>query len=294
MGAMFFVDRQTVADSSGKPAAAMTVIDMRLSTRRLRLSAICLLLSAFCALALGAQQQQPAQTSPPPSRPPVIDPKAQALLDKVIQVLGGPAFLQFKTTTTRGRTYAISDESTTGLAPYVSQVEYPDKRRFTYGTKKPVVLINNGDQAWEVDKYGLTHQQPEQVERWRITNRYGLENLLRVRVHEPGVLVQMGGVDFVDNLPAQIIEIIDARQVNIKLYLNRATSRPLRISYQVLNPKTQEQDEYADVYSDYRQIDGIETPMHVTRFVNDERVAETFRNAVKYGENYPPENFLPP
>jgi hypothetical protein len=252
----------------------------------------------LAGLATTAAQNPPSkpssQSAPPPLHPPVIDPKAQQLLDKVIEALGGQAFLQFKTMTSRGRAFTIADESTAGLAVYVSQVEYPDKRRFTYGASKPVVLINNGDQAWELDKFGVTSQFPDQAERWKITNRYSLENLLRLRIREPGVLVQMGGVDFVDNLAAQIIEVVDARQVGIKLFINPKTFLPLRISYQVPNPKTHEQDEYADVYADYRTFQGIQTPLHIARFVNDERSAETYRNSVKYDETYPPETFATP
>ena len=72
----------------------------------------------------------------------------------MIQALGGPAFLKVKRLTTRGRIFSIRDESTSGFAPFESFVEYPDKRRFSYGKKPPVILINNGDQAWELDRYG--------------------------------------------------------------------------------------------------------------------------------------------
>ena len=212
----------------------------------------------------------------------------------MIQVLGGPAFLHFKTLTTHGRAFSISNEETTGLAPYDSFVEYPDKRRFSYGKKKPVILINNGDSAWELDRYGVILQPPEQVRRWKITNRYSLENLLRLRIREPGILIQMGGVDFVDNLPARVVEIVDASQVHIKLYVNRVSLRPVRVTYQVLNPQSQEQDEYADDYSDYQVIQGIATPMHIGRFVNDERVAEIFRSSARYDESYPPSYFSQP
>jgi len=242
-----------------------------------------------------AQNPPPAGEAPPAptARPPVIDPKAQQLLDKAILWLGGPAFLQFKTMTSQGRTFSISNETTAGMAPFTSQVQYPDKRRFTYGTTKPVALINNGDGAWELDQYGVTHQLPEQVRRWQISNRYSLENLLRLRIHEPGVLVQLGGVDFVDNLPARIVEIIDARQVDVKLYLNSASSRPMRITYSAVNPATHEQDDFADVYTDYREIGGVQTPMHISRFINDERLSELFRSTARYGDTYPPETFEP-
>ncbi len=232
----------------------------------------------------------------PVARPSRIDPKARAQLDQTIQALGGQAFLSFKTLTTSGRSFSISDEQTTGFVTFDSQVEFPDKRRFAYGSgkKKPIVLINNGDQAWEVDRMGLTHQTPEQARRWRVTNAYSLENLLRLRIREPGVLIQEAGSDFIDNLAVRVLDILLSNQVDVKLYLNKANSLPARINYRVQDPTSREWQEYADVYADYRSFQGILTPMHITRFLNDERVSETFRSTVKYDETFPPGLFEPP
>src|SRR5574337_745231 len=136
-----------------------------------------LLLGAGAGLCVGQDSTLPAQAQQnPPTLPARIDPKAQELLDRTIQALGGPAFLRVKTLSTRGRVFSIDEESTAGLAPFQSAVEYPNKRRFSYGKKKPVTLINNGDRAWELDRFGLTTQLPEQIYRWKISNRYSLEN----------------------------------------------------------------------------------------------------------------------
>ncbi len=233
----------------------------------------------------------PAQAQQAASVPARIDPKAQALLDGAIKALGGPAFLNFKRQTTRGRSFAIADEATAGLAQFQSYIEFPDKRRFSYGKKNPVVLINNADRAIEIDKYGMTHQLPSQIERWKLFIRYGMENLLRISIHQPGLLIQTAGVDFVDNVPTQGVEITEPGGSTVRLDLHKQTLLPVRISYRVQNPKTREWDEYADVYGDYREYQGVMTPLHITRFLNDERVGETFRNYVKYDEDYPPNYF---
>jgi hypothetical protein len=216
------------------------------------------------------------------------------LLDKTIQALGGPSFLAFKRLSTTGRAFAILDEQTAGLEPFQSVVEYPDKRRFSYGKKLPVILINNGDQGWELDRYGKTTQKREELRRWKLSNRYSVENLLRVRIHEPGMLVQEGGSDFVDEAPVIIVSMIDAQHVEIKLYVHRSTFLPVRITYHAWNPVTKDWDDFADVYGDYQRFQGIQTPMRITRYVNDERVAETYRNTAKYDEDYAESNFLPP
>ena len=244
------------------------------------------------ALLLGAASESRLRAEQNPAEVPSrIDPKAQQVLDRVIQALGGPAFLNVKRLTTRGRIYSITDGSTSGFAPFESAVEYPDKRRFTYGKKPPVILINNGDQAMELDRYGRTAQTPEQARRWRISNRYSLENLLRLRIHEPGILIQQGGVDFVDNVATQALEMVDAQETQLKLDLNRQTFLPVSVTYRVRDPKTGDWDEFADVYSDYKNIEGIMTPMHIARFLNDERVSEIFRSSAHYDEEYPPNYF---
>jgi hypothetical protein len=234
--------------------------------------------------------------SPAPAPTLSVDPKARALLDQTIQTLGGQAFLSFKTLTTSGRSFSITDEKTTGFVTFDSQMEYPDKRRFAYGLgkKKPIALINNGERAWEVDRMGLTHQTPEQVRRWKITNTYSLENLLRLRIREPGVLVQEAGSDFIENLATLVLDIHFVNNVDVKLYLNKANFLPVRITCRVQDPKTLEWDEYADIYGDYQSFQGIQTPMHITRFLNDERVSETFRSTAKYDEVFPASLFQPP
>ncbi len=256
----------------------------------------CLLPTAYCLLlSAGAS---PGQNPPkaPPALPTTINPRAQKLLDLVIQALGGPAFLKFKTMTTAGRVFAISDESTTGFAPFESAVAFPDKRRFRFGQKgkQPVTLINDGDRAWELDRMGVIHQLPEQRRRWKLSTIYGLENLLRVHIHDPGLLIQDGGVDFVDNVPTWIVAMTEPGGTLSKLYLNKQNYLPVRIDYQDRDPKTGEFDDFADVYGDYQLVEGVQTAMRIARFLNGERVGETFRRTVRYDEKYPADYFEPP
>lgn len=222
-----------------------------------------------------------------------MNPRIQELLDRTIQALGGPAFLSFKSMTTTGRVFSISEDVTAGLDTFESAVVFPDKRRLTVGKKKPVTLINDGDRAWELDRYGMTSQLPEQLRRWKLSTRYSLENLLRLHIHDPAVLIQDGGVDFVDNVPTRVLDVIEMGGGQAKLYLNQQTLLPVRIDYQARNPKTHDWDDFSDVYGDYQLVQGIQTPMHIGRFVNGERVSEVFRRAARYDETYPPNYFQP-
>lgn len=254
----------------------------------LLVSAFCFAPSAFPQTSAGTGSQTAQKT--PPTR---IDPKAQELLDKTIQALGGQAFLDFKTATTRGRVFVISEGATGGFAPFESQMEFPDKRRFAYGKDRPVVLINNGDRAWELDRYGLMRLETKRARRWQQANRYGLEGLLRRVIREPGVLILDGGVDFMDLLPVRVLDIFDARHIEVKLYLQRKTFLPIRITYRTQNPENLEWTVHAESFSEYKEIQGIQTPMHLTRYENDERTTEYFLSSAQYNKDYPPGTFEP-
>ena len=260
--------------------------------KSLHAKVLCIL--GACALVIGAipsalLAQQPA--APQPSQH--IDPRARQMLDRAIQALGGQAFLNAKSLTTKGRAFFFQDGNTTGMEPYESYVQYPEKRRFSYGKTKPVILINNGEKGWELDRYGLIEQPDQQLQGWILSTRYSIENLLRLRINEPGVLIQMGKADFVDNEPTQGIEIIAPGGTSARPDLHRQTFIPSHITYRVRNVKEEAWDDYSDAYADYRTIDGIQTPMHVTRYLNGDRIGETFRNIAKYNEEYPPNYFTP-
>jgi hypothetical protein len=267
--------------------------DSRLPTPDgLLLSAFYLLLFAFCTLP-AAYGQQPAPAPASQDLPSRIAPTAKELFDRTIQALGGDAFLHAKSVTTKGRMFAIDEGVTSGFATFESTVQFPDKRRFSYGKDKPVILINDGERGWQLDKYGMIRQPPEQIRRWRVAMRYGMENVLRQLIHEPGLLVQDEGKDFIDNLPARVLEIVDAQQVRIRLYVHAKTFLPIRITYRIQNPETKEWEEYAEVYGEYKTFQGVQTPMHIARLLNGQRYSEVFRNFVQYDAPQPPGIFEP-
>ena len=240
---------------------------------------------------LRAQQAPPA--APSTALPSRISTKAQQLLEQAIQASGGPAFLNFKNMSTSGRVFGFTNGEMAGVQPFKSIYEPPDKRHFSYGKSKPVTLINNGDEAWQVDQYGLTHQLPDQVRQWKIANHYSLDNLLRSVIKENGVLILDHGVDFVANQPAYVIDITDAQNVQIRLYLRKDNYLPLRLSYSIENPRSEDRDEYIDDYSDYQRFDGIMTPMNIVRTLNDERIGAVYRNSVRYNVSVPANYFQP-
>ena len=154
-------------------------------------------------------------------------------------------------------------------------------------------MINDGERGWQLDRYGLIRQPAEQLRSWHLRARYGYDSLLRTVIREQGLLIQYSGTEFVGPVSAHIISITDSSQVQIKIDLDAKKFLPLRVTYRLLNPKTRDWEEYGEVYADFREIQGIMTPMQITSFLNGERKGETFRKSAEYNVDLPPNYFMP-
>lgn len=235
-----------------------------------------------------------AQKSSSDSLPSRVSPKAQKLLDRAIQALGGQAFLHFKNLSTSGQVYRFYLGQMTMIEPFKNLYVPPDTRRFSYGKGNAIIMVNVGDKNWEYAHQGLDSQSYKELQRWKIANRFGIDNLFRRLIKEKGVLILDNGVDFVSNRTADVIEIFDAQNDRIKLYLHRSDFLPLRVAYRVENPATHEREDYVDKYSNYQRVDGIMTPMSIQRTRNGYRYGAIFRTTAKYNVPVKPNYFKPP
>lgn len=253
----------------------------------------CLASAVLMALAWPAASRA-AQEKPLAPLPSRISPKAKDLLNHAIKALGGSAFLHFKNISTSGNVYFFYNGQMTDLAPYKSVYEPPDKRHFSYGKGDSIILVNNGDQNWEWAHHGMDSQTTKQLERWRLQKEFGIDNLFRSIIRQNGVLILDHGVDFVSNRTAYVIEIFDAQNDRIKLYLRKSNYLPIRVDYRLENPVSHYRDYYVVNYSDYQQFDGIMTPMDVVTVRNGYRFGAFYRNSAKYNVNVPANYFEAP
>jgi hypothetical protein len=60
-----------------------------------------------------------------------------------------------------------------------------------------------------------------------------------------------------------------------------------------MNPEEREWEEFSEVYGDYKEFQGIQTPMHITRLLNGERYSEIFRKSAEYNVDAPASSFTP-
>ena len=129
----------------------------------------------FCASFSNARAQ-----NSPVSKP--SDQKAEEIVNRAIEVVGGSNYLNVRTLIGRGFFTQYRDGISQLPAKFVDYIVYPDKERTEFtGGGTHVIQSNAGNQGWIFDgpSKNLNDQKPEQIEDFKFGVKTSLENLLR-------------------------------------------------------------------------------------------------------------------
>lgn len=134
-----------------------------------------LFLMVLSCVAASAQQA----TAPKPS--PENPAKAEAVVNRAIEVLGGNTFLNVKTVVGRGFFTTFNDGISQIPARFLDYISYPDRERTEFtGNGIRVIQTNNGDTGWLYDgaTKSLSDMKGPQIEDFKRSMRTSVENLL--------------------------------------------------------------------------------------------------------------------
>lgn len=133
-----------------------------------------LLLVLSSATASGQQA-----TAPKPS--PEDTAKAEAVVNRAIEVLGGNTFLNVKTVVGRGFFTTFNDGISQIPARFLDYISYPDSERTEFtGNGIRVIQTNTGDTGWLYDgaTKSLSDMKEQQIQDFKRSMRTSVENLL--------------------------------------------------------------------------------------------------------------------
>ena len=143
-----------------------------------RLSHLLVLLALGCSgsFALQSQDNKAVTKATAPTE------KAEEIIKRAIEVLGGSAYLNVQNVVGRGFYTAYQDGVTQLPTRFLDYIAYPDKERtefFNAGIR--VVQTNTGATGWLYDgaTKSLHDQKPAQIEEFQRSMRTSIDNLLR-------------------------------------------------------------------------------------------------------------------
>jgi len=242
------------------------------------LSAIALL---FCPNQAISQTEKPAN-----------DEKAQSIVKKAVQAMGGDRYLGVKTVIGRGFFTNYKDGISGLPTRFVDYIVYPDKERTEFiGGGARLVQTNDRDKGWIFDSAAITlkDQTAEQLADFRQTVRTSLENLLRGTWQTQGAkLSYVGRREAGVGRRNETVRLTYPDGFWIEYEFTATDGMPAKILYQRKHkkPDTDEVDELAEEDRLYKPvtIDGVVALYVNDHFINGLQSSRTNYESVEFNK----------
>ena len=253
---------------------------LRFAINSCRVLALAVLLAAMPARRLHAQ-------NPDSMMPEERAAKGKQILDQLITALGGPTYLDIRESNCEGRLAQFGHGGElTGYTPFKVYWRYPDQNRTDYSKKGVIVNVYNGDRGWTLDRGGVTELSNAAVADFQEQAKRDINNLLRVRLKEPGMTIRFGGTDVVDLRTVDWVEITDTEQRDFRLAVDRSTHFLVRSVVTLADDSSPDRSVETRIYTNYQLMDGVQTPLQITLDRNGRRINQVFFQSCKYNPGF--------
>jgi hypothetical protein len=266
-----------------------------------------LFIGAMCASEAAAQ-------SPDTMMPEQSAAKAKQIISDLINARGGAGYTEAREGECHGtRAQFGHNEAVTGYVGFTDFRHYPDKERLEYTAKSHnlksiintvigvegldwshagiIIALYNGDRGWTLDRSGVTELPVTSISEFQEQTKRNIDNVLRVRLKEPGWTYRFGGSDTVDLKEVDWVELTDSEERTFRLAVDHNTRLLVRSVVTTNNEETRERDDDVTIYTNYQLKDTVWTPMQVSKDHNGRRAVQFFYDSCRYNPGFPSDFF---
>jgi hypothetical protein len=211
--------------------------------------------------------------------------KAKALLDQMIEALGGQAYLNIQDISQEGRgyTFHLGRPNSMGTV-FWRFYKFPDKDRIELTKQRDVVEIYNGNKASEITYKGVRAAEDKDLADYIRRRHYSLDWVIRKWLNEPGIALFYVGPTVADQKAVEQITIMNAHNEAVTLFIDSLTHLPVKKTFSWRDPTDKQRNLEDEVWDNYRLVQGMMTPFSVTRYYNGDMSSQRFLTAVTYNK----------
>jgi hypothetical protein len=220
--------------------------------------------------------------------------KARAMVQQMIQALGGQAYLTYQDKHEVGRSYSFYKGESAGVGiQFWRYWRWPDKERVELTKQRDWIIIHNGDQGVEITFRGSAAEEPLPLADFIRRRDHSMETVLRRWLSEPGIAYFYDGAAIANQKPVERVTIMNSRNDSVTFSLDSNSHLPIQKSF-TWRDKDRERNEDGEIFDNYRPVQGIMTPFSITRTRNGETTNQRFINTVVYNQGLADAMFTPP
>jgi len=232
---------------------------------------------------------------PDTPKPPQTE-KAEAVIAKAVQVLGGDKYLRVSSQIGRGKFSVIKEGATVSFQTFVDVIVLPDKERTEFKERGILTIqTNSGGTGWVYDgEQELVKIQNEtQLSNFKQGLRTNLDNLLR------GGWKGEAELSYLGRRPATLGKRNDAIKLSFKdgFVIEFEFSADDGLPQKSLFKKTTAEGEEVkeeDRYAQFVDVDGIKTPFIIDHATNGKPTSRINYMTVEFNKSIPDSAFAKP
>lgn len=235
-------------------------------------------------LAAQTTTKAPAPTSP--------DAKAEAVVARAIEVLGGNSYLNVKTVVGRGFFTAFHEGISQIPARFLDYIAYPDRERTEFtGDGIRVIQTNTGDTGWLFDgaTKTLSDMKGAQIEDFKRSMRTSVENPLRGWwKKENATLSYVGRREAGVGKRNETVRLTYPDGFWIEFEFAAKDGLPAKVIYKTIKRKP-DSDETEEITEEDRlekpiTIAGVTAPWVVDHFINSTQTSRISYESIEYNQ----------
>jgi hypothetical protein len=233
--------------------------------------------------------------------------KGKLILGELINGLGGDGYSEVRESQCEGRRVVFGHNGDPmGNIAFADYRRFPDKDRVEYIAKGHnsalkfligvdgldwshggvVITVYNGDRGWTYDKSGVNELPVTSISDFQEQVKRSVDNLLRLRLKEPGLMIRYGGSDTVDLKEVDWVEITDTDDRKFRLAVDKSTHRLVRSTVTTKDQENEMINTDVSIYSNYQLKDSVWTPLQISREHNGRRASQYFYDSCRYNPGF--------
>lgn len=222
--------------------------------------------------------------------------KAEAILQKALNKIGGERYLQIKTIISEGNFTTLRDGAVLQFQTFLDVIVLPDKERTDFKSSgEKIVQVNIGSTGWVADTLAekLQDQTPQQIESFKKSLRTSIHNLLHGYWRKEGA-----SLSYVGRRQASVGKRNDVIKLSYPdgfdvEYEISDEGLPVKVIYKSKNSEGEEIKE-EDRYAQFVEVQGILTPFIVDHYENDTQIYRVNYKSIVYNKSVPDSIFQKP
>lgn len=221
--------------------------------------------------------------------------KADAILRRAVETLGGSRYLAVRSQIGRGRYSVIRDGAVISFQSFTDMIVFPDKERTEFrGQGSRIVQANSGMSGWvyDGDRQQLKVQTDKQVADFQRGLRTSLDNLLRAHWRGTAELTYVGRRPGVLGKRNDVIKLTyaDGLAVEFEFADDGTPQKALYKRAFGTDGESKEEDRYAQ----FNEIDGVKTPFIIDHYSDGRHTSRINYDSVEFNKSIPDSMFAKP